>query len=209
MTTAIGAYVTAALLKARAGITDSNDDALIGTICDGVNSYIEHTTGRVLAPVASATYLYDGDGGRRLYLPRSSDGSPTGGLRAVSLVEFAYYTTAAYIVLAASQYFLRERAYPSGPYDALIFTDYPISFVPKWPVGRDTVRVTATAGPAAIPDDVAEVAATIGIRAWGARQAGQNDIIGTDAQGVPIISRYVAGRDRDTLRSYTLTGMLY
>lgn len=208
MATATGSYVTAALMKARAGITDSSDDTVIGSICDQVNSWIERTTGRIIAPVTSATYTFNGDGTRRLYIAQSGDGSPTGGLRAVSLVEVATYTSAGYATLASTQYFLQERAYPGGPYDALHLTDHPTSFVSSWPSGYATVRVTATAGPSAIPDDVAEVAATIAIRAWGARLAGQNDIVGTDMQGAPVISRYVAGRDRDTLRAYTLAGML-
>lgn len=219
MATAIGSYVTAAIMKARAGITDTTDDALIGTICDQVNSLIEHRTQRVLAPVASTTYLFDGfaatkilgrdDDSVRLPLTRASDGSPTGGLRAVGLVEFAYYTTADYITLGSNQYFLRERAYPSGPYDALYFTDYPTSFISEWQRGYDTVRITATAGPAAIPDDIAAVAAITAVRAWGAVQSGQTDIIGTDAQGQPVISRFLSAADRATLDQYTLVGSLY
>jgi hypothetical protein len=55
MATATGAYATAALVKARlfaAGVTDTADDTLIGTICDQVNQFIESPQGcgRVLAP---------------------------------------------------------------------------------------------------------------------------------------------------------------
>jgi len=68
--TAIGSYATTAALKSLIGTTDSNDDTLIGLICDRVNSYIEDVTGRVMAPIASAIYLLDGDGTDRLYFPR-------------------------------------------------------------------------------------------------------------------------------------------
>lgn len=52
MATATGAYATAALVKARLGITDTADDALLGTICDQVNQFIEspHGCGRIVAP---------------------------------------------------------------------------------------------------------------------------------------------------------------
>ena len=66
MATAAGTYATVTLLKQRlltAGVTDTADDTLLGTICDQVNSFIEGPfgTGRVLAPITSATYLLDGD----------------------------------------------------------------------------------------------------------------------------------------------------
>ena len=52
MATATGAYATAALVKARLGITDTTDDALIGSICDQVNQFIESPQGcgRIIAP---------------------------------------------------------------------------------------------------------------------------------------------------------------
>ena len=218
MATAIGSYVTSTIMKARAGITDTTDDTLIGTICDQVNSLIEHITQRILAPVNETTYLFDGfqatkvlgrdDDAVRLPLVRAGDGSPTGGFRAISLVEFAYYTSYPYQTLASTQYFLRERAYPSGPYDALYFTDFPTSFIAQWMRGYNTVRVTGSAGPTAIPDDIAAVAAITAVRAWGAVQSGQTDIIGSDAQGAPVISRFLSAADRDTLRQYTLVGSL-
>ena len=86
--TAIGSYATTAALKSLIGTTDSNDDTLIGLICDRVNSYIEDVTGRVIAPIASAIYLLDGDGTDRLYFPR--------GIRAITLLEIAEYTGGSY-----------------------------------------------------------------------------------------------------------------
>lgn len=204
MTTAIGAYATAAAVKTRLGITDNTDDTLIGTVCDQVNQYIESKTKRVLAPISSAVYLYDGDGTQSLYLPRPESGPPIGGLRAISLVELALYTSAAYQTLDSSQYFLRQRVGMTGPYERLEFTDYPTSFVPYFPRGFNTVRITATAGWAAIPDDITDVALVAAVRAWTARQAGQLDIVGTDEFGRPTVSRFFAARDLETLRAYSL-----
>ena len=53
MSTAVGSYATLALVKARlSGTFDSADDALLGTLCDAVNSFIESPAGcgRILAP---------------------------------------------------------------------------------------------------------------------------------------------------------------
>lgn len=208
MPTATGSYVTTTLLKTRAGITDVTDDALLGVICDQVNMFVERTTGRVLAPIASATYIYDGNGERRLYLPRTADGSTIGGLRSISLLELAHFTGAAYETVSSSQYFLREMPTPAGPYDCLRFTDYPTGSFSMFPPGLATVRITATAGWPAIPDDIAEVAVTIATRAWHARQSGQQDIVGSDEMGRPLVSRFISGRDRDTLREYTLVSKL-
>lgn len=208
MATAIGSYVTSTILKTRAGITDSTDDTLLGVICDQVNMFVERTTSRVLAPITSATYYYDGDGSRRLYLPITADGTHIGGLRAITALQMASYTSADYEDVATSQVFLREAPVPAAPFDVLMFTDYPTGSFTCFPRGFKTVKITATAGWAAIPDDIAEVAVTIAIRAWEARRAGQSDIVGTDEFGRPIVSRYVSGRDRDTLRAYTLVGNL-
>src|SRR5690348_16861094 len=101
MATAIGSYATAAALKARMNITDTTDDTVLGLICDQVNAYIEgpQACGRAIAPISSAVYTFDGDGSTCLYYPK--------GIRAVSLLEVAYYTSGAYTTLDSSQYFLR------------------------------------------------------------------------------------------------------
>lgn len=203
MTTAIGSYATAAAIKARTAITDAVDDTVIGLICDQINQYIETKTRRVLAPISSASYTYDGDATRRLYLPFPTNAPPIGGIRSITLVECQYYTTSGYLTVAANQYFLRQRVGMTGPYERLLFTDFAIGVFANWPRGYDTVRITATAGWAAIPDDVTELALTAATRAWHAVQAGQTDIIGTDEMGRPLVSRFFSARDLETLATYS------
>lgn len=204
MATAIGSYVTSALLKARISISDSTDDTVLGTICDQINQYIESKTGRVLAPIASTTYLYDGDGSCELYLPVTADGSKIGGIRAVTLVELQQYTGAGYETVDTSQVFLRGKVGMTGPYQRLVFTDYPTGTFASFPRGFATVRLTATAGWTAIPDDIAEVAAVAATRAWHGSQAGQSDIVGTDEMGRPLVSRFFSARDLETLDRYSI-----
>jgi len=204
MATAVGSYVTSALLKARQNISDSTDDTVLGVICDQVNQYIETKTRRVLAPIASATYTYDGDGSCSLYLPITADGTKIGGIRAITLVELQQYTSAGYETVDTSQVFLRQKVGMTGPYERLHFTDYPTGTFSSFPRGFATVRLTATAGWSAIPDDIAEVAVVAAGRAWHSAQAGQVDIVGTDEMGRPLVSRFFSPRDLETLNTYSL-----
>lgn len=208
MATAIGSYATAALLKSRVAISDSTDDTELGKICDQVNQYIESFTKRVLAPIASAQYLYDGDGGSELYVPLPASGPPIGGLRAVTVLEVAPYTGGSYTTLALTDYFLRGSVGMTGPYERLCLSDRRTSGYGYFPRGYATVRVTATAGWAAIPDDITEVALVAATRAWHAVQTGQSDIVGTDDMGRPLVSRFFSSRDFGTLRDYAIEDVL-
>lgn len=205
MATAIGSYATASALKSRINISDTTDDTVLGTICDQVNQYIETKTGRVLAPITSTTYLYDGDGSRDLYLPVPTDKTPIGGIRAVTLVEAKQYTGTTFETVASTQYFLRGRVTITGPYEWLYFTDHPTGSFSRWPRGYETVRVTGTAGWNAIPDDITDLALTAATRAWQSVEAGQQDIIGTDEMGRPLVSRFFSARDMETLRTYGIS----
>jgi hypothetical protein len=70
--------------------------------------------------------------------------------------------------------------------------------------GYDAIaRVVGTFGWPAVPDEIVDIALTTATRAWVGRQAGQQDIVGTDTFGRPMVSRYLSGRDRDTLMRYT------
>lgn len=202
MTTAIGAYATATLLKSRLGVTDTTDDTALGTICDQINQYIETKTRRVLAPITSAVYLYDGDGSFSLDVRFPVDAAPIGGIRALTLVECQLYTGAGWATVPAGQYFLRRKVGMTGPYERLAFTDYPTGTYTHWPLGFSTVRLTGTAGWAAIPDDITELALTAATRAWHSVQAGQQDIVGTDEMGRPLVSRFFSARDLETLNTY-------
>jgi hypothetical protein len=202
--TAIGAYATAAALKARMNIAtaDTTDDTVIGLICDQVNAYIEgpQACGRVIAPISSAVYLFDGDGSNCLRYPK--------GIRAVSLLEIAYYTGGAYQTVASTDYFLRPgpaELTPGWPYNRIELSNLPLGAFIFFPVGFNTVRVTMTTGFAAIPDDITEVALVAAARAWHAVGAGQADIVGTDEMGRPLVSRFFSKRDLETLAAYSLT----
>lgn len=201
MTTATGTYATAALVKARLGITDSTDDTLLGTICDQVNQFIEspHGCGRILAPITSATYLIDGTGLRRLYFPR--------GIRAVTDLQIGDYTGDTRDVIAATDYFVRPLAQdrkPGWPAEWIVLSDIPVGTHRVFGAGFETVSLTCTSGWAAIPDDITDVAVTTAVRAWHARQSGQADIVGNDDTGAPLVSRYVAPYHWAAIKAYRI-----
>ena len=139
-----------------------------------------------------ALYYFDGDGGRVLWLD----------VRAVSELALASATGGTYTVVDADDYFLRplpqDRA-PGWPATRIELSDLSATHFHH---GYSTVRVKAVTGWPAIPDDITDLACTMVVRAWHARQSGQTDIVGNDETGAPIVSRYLSARDRDTLRAY-------
>jgi hypothetical protein len=199
--TAIGAYATATTLQALIGgnqTFDGADTTLMGTICDRVNAYIEQTTGRVIAPVSSAAYTLDGDGTDRLYFPA--------GIRAVTLLEIAESTGGSYATETSTGYVLRPAAHnrmPAWPATWLVLTDAAVQHR-VFPQGYDTVRMTATTGFAAIPDDVSNLALVVAMRWWNARQSGYQQVEGFDEQGRPFAARFFQLPEYQTLKAYTL-----
>ena len=197
MTTAIGAYATAALLKTRINISDTTDDTTLGNVCDQINQYIETKTRRPICPVASATFLIDGDGSDRFRFDR--------GIRAITDLSVGDYTGATRTALVSTDYFLRPLAHdrlPGFPATKVILSDLSPNrrFFPR---GFATISMTATTGWDAIPDDITELALTAATRAWHAIEAGQTDIVGTDDMGRPLVSRFFSARDLESLATYS------
>lgn len=204
--TAIGAYATATLLQGLIGggqTFDSADTTLQGLICDRTNQLLESEMHQVAAPISSATYLYDGRGTRHLYLPFPTTGPGIGGLRAATLVEVQSATGAGYTTVAAGDYFLRGQAGMTGPYRWLVMSDLPAGGY-AWPDGYATVRITATAGWTAIPDDLTQLALAIAQRAWNARQSGMQNVEAVDENGRPVVARFLSLPDWRTLKRYTV-----
>jgi hypothetical protein len=205
--TAIGSYATQTLLANLIGggqTFDTADTTLQGLICDRVNQFLESEMHAVHAPISSATYVYDGRGLKHLYLPFPVGSVGISGIRAATLVEVQAYSGAGYETIAATDYFLRGQATQAGPSRWLVFSDKPLGVYSKWPDGYATVRVTGTAGDAAIPADLTMLALNIAQRAWNGRQSGMQNIDGADESGRPFIARYFQVPDWRTLRRYTV-----
>jgi len=199
MTTAIGSYATATLLKERLniGTADIGDDTLLGEICDQVNGYVESFCGRAIAPISGTpTRYYDfKEPDDELYEPD--------GIRTITTLAVAQYTGASYTTLPATDYYLRPiRPRLGWPYTEVELSDRVTGGFTDFPQGYETVQIVGTFGWAAIPDEITDVALTAATRAWYARQSGQADIVGTDEMGRPVVSRFFSARDLGTLAIY-------
>lgn len=202
MTTAVGAYTTRARIKARLSIpTLTTDwDAQIDTVADAVNAFIESPAGcgRVIAPISSATYLLDGDGSSWLYFPK--------GIRAISALSVGAYTGFTPLdAIAATDYYLRPLVQdrpPGWPAFYVVFSDRPAGTYRTFREGRETVSLTCTAGWAAIPDDLSEMADSVGSTMFHALEQGNQPIPNTGELGQPIVARFFSGKDFDTMRAY-------
>lgn len=199
MTVAAGTYVSLTALQQRTvGTADTTDSALQQTIVDQVNTYIEVMTGRVIAPIASGTVTFDVETPTRVLYVKE-------GIRAITSLEVADYTGAAYGTVASTDYFLRPLSpRPGWPYTELWLSDVPTGSYTHFPAGFNTVRLVGTRGWAEVPEDIEDVAITMAVRAWHAREAGQQDIVGTDEMGRPLVSRFLSRRDRETLYRYAI-----
>lgn len=207
MSVAFGTYVGTATLIERLGGTaamGTADNALLLTVCDQVNAYVEGVTGRVMSPIASGTVTLDLEEASQVIFSRRGNALKDG-IRAITSLQVASATGGTYTTLAASEYFLRPLYPRSGwPYTELWMSDVTTSGFALFPAGFNTVQIVCTRGWAETPEDIEDVALTLAVRTWHARQAGQADRVGTDEMGQPLVSRYLSKRDQETLYRYTL-----
>lgn len=201
---ATGQYVTTALLKERLGITDSTDDTLLGEIVDETNAWIESYTDRILAPVTSASYLFNGYDTR---VGRTVLDVWRLGARSVSLLETAPVRGGTFSTVAATKYLVRPATHDrldNAPGTSIQLTEG------TFPTGYENIRVTMTAGFDSIPEDVRAVAIAIAQRWWHGRQTGMVDVVGMDEsalspgsyQQAPILVKTVPPEFRRTLDRY-------
>ena len=206
MPTAVGTYSTLAGVRLRLGlqVADTGDDAAITSISDQVNSFLEGKYGcnRIIAPISSATYVLDGNGLSHIYFPK--------GIRAVSALTVGDYIGDTLDAVDAADIVLRpleQDRTPGWPAMYLYLSDHPVTTViarSSFPKGQANISLTCTAGWAAIPDEITDVALTTAVRAWHATQAGQTDIVGTDEMGRPLVSRFVAPMHWGIIKAYKL-----
>ncbi len=203
MTSAVGSYATLTAFKARTdlGTAAMSSDDVIESICDQVNMWIETWAGRPLAPhgtAAATVYLDVPAQTDHLYVPQ--------GITSLDEVAIARYTGADYETVPEADVFLRPvTPDPGWPYTWIELSDVPSTgtYSTFYP-GKETVRVVGMFGWPAIPDDITDLALSLATRVWFSRQAGQADVVGTDAAGNPVVSRALSPRDRETLRLYTV-----
>lgn len=201
MTVALGTYVSTTTLKNQLGGTaamGTADDTLLGTICDQVNTYIESTIGRSITIAAAGTVTFDvSESTDHLFVPQ--------GLQSITTLTVKDSTTAAAGTVTSADVFLRPlNRRPGWPFTEIWLSDVPTGSITTFSPGFAVVQAIGTVGWTEMPEDLEDVAIRMGVRAWHARASGENDAIGVDDMGQPIVSRGLSRKDRDTLYRYTI-----
>ena len=201
-------YATYSNVKTRLNLPDDVDQTFITQLCTNANEYIEFYCRRAIGPgggtagggtaLGTATFdadndvyagkLYVRDGVRTI---SSLTVAPSTGDTAVSA------TVADTVILPRSQ-----NRRPGWPGFWVIFKNVVTGSVSNWGTGQGNITMVYTQGWASVPAEVTEVAEIIVTRAWYARQAGQSDVVGGEDFGGPNVSRFISGRDRQTLNAY-------
>jgi len=191
--------------RLRGGADDEStvDDDILSDSIGAVQSYLVSFLGLFLGPTTVTQILLDGaqaiDSRRRLYVPF--------GIQTLTSVEVQPTTGASWATVTAGDLISRPRAHeprvdPSQPTTMLMFKDVTSGSYLSFPYGYDNVRITGTLGWSAPPAKVGEVADTLVIRLYQARQTGQRDYVGNDDEGNPVVSRFISGEDRRLLRTF-------
>lgn len=184
-------------LKIRLRITDGDDDPFIVTVVDAVNEWLVGRVGMDVVPAAgTAVRTLDGSGSRELFVP--------GGLRGLGTVEVSLDGSSWVDVTADVELLPRDwERPPNEPYHTLRIRERPAGSASAFPSAESSVRVTtAQWGYERWPADLVEVGETVAARMYAARVTGQRDVIGSDATGAPLVSRFVSSKDRETIDSH-------
>lgn len=201
------AYTTLAELKIRlglggtAGTAVTDDDTLLASYVTSTNAWIEHETWRPIGPTTGGTATFDG------YGDVSSDGLSlyvNTGVRSITTLTVASETGGTPVEVQDDVVILpREQNRRSGwPGFEVRFKDIVAGSVGSFSRGYGNIVLIGDTGWASIPSNLSELGYRVAIRAWHARNAGQQDIIGVDETGDPIVSRFASSMDWRILRSF-------
>lgn len=148
---------TTAQVKARAGITDAADDAVISEIIDQVSDEIQNFTKRKLVAEAATTYVFDTAFGHTLLVPR--------GIRAVTAMGIAALdqpdTAGAYSAVTLSTILLRPVAAerkPGWPATEIRLTASPLDTRYPFRTAANGATVTGDFGFAVTPPVIVRIA---------------------------------------------------
>jgi hypothetical protein len=203
-------YTTRALVKARLGIgtADTTDDDLLDDIVEQTNDYIESYTWRPIGPNNGGTATFDGyedvhDGGRSLYVRQ--------GIRTITSITVAPSTGSSAVTGTVADFVVLPRTQnrkADWPGFEVRVKDSVTGSVSSFGYGYGDIVIVGDFGWAAIPPAIKEIAEVLAVRTWHGRQAGQNDVVGSEANGEPVVSRYLSRKDKMLLASFRPAGGL-
>lgn len=177
------AYTSPSAIKARMGVTDTNNDAEFTAVATAVNDLIEDYIGFSAGSGGTAARTYDGNGGDTFFV--------RGGLQGITTLEIASETGAAFSTMGTAEYVLRPYSYerPSGwPGWRIELTDKATTFS-AFTEGYGTVRITPTSWDfgGTAPAMLSRIADICGVRMFQARQSGEMMTVGSTDMGQAIV----------------------
>ena len=181
---------------------------LLDSYCDQANDYIEQYVWRPIGPNDGGTATYDGaedvdPDGKTLYV--------RDGIRSITSITVAPSTGASPVTGTVADFVILPRSQnrkPGWPGFHVRVKDSVTGSVSTFGHGYGDIVIVGDFGWAAIPDSLKELAETLVVRMWHARATGQSDIVGSEANGEPIVSRYLSTRDKMLLKSFRPAGGL-
>ena len=190
-------------LRGTADTATTADDDLLSDLIDAVQSWLVWRLGMFLGPTTSTSIDMDGRaalmGRTRLYVPL--------GIQSLTSVQVAPETSGTFETVTAGDIISGPRSWepkadPNQPTTWLQLKDVLDGNWGTWPSGYENVRIAGTLGWSEPPGVIAELADTLVIRMFLARQSGQRDLVGSDELGNPMVSRFVSSVDEGKLKSF-------
>lgn len=197
------AYTTRADVKARLGIPTANtdSDALIDAAILTTGSTITQYIGTEIGPSSDTVRTYDGRdalrNGTRLWIP--------GGIRTLTQVRIADTTGGTFTTATLADFLLRPKSFQRRADQPALFieiSETPSGSYPWFPPYQDNVELTGTFGYTAVPSAIADIATSLAVRLFQARQSGQRGAVNEAIDGFVSAYPFLTRADMMVLDTY-------
>ena len=183
------------------------DDDILVDFINAVQSFLVSRLGMFLGPTTSTSISVDGEEAAtyndrkasRLYIPF--------GIQTLTSVTVAPVTGGTAETITAADLISGPRVFDprvdsDQPITTLTFKDVVAGDWDHFPAGVENVVITGTLGWSEPPNALGEAADTMVIRMTQASATGQRDLVGNDAEGLPVISRFLSSIDNNKIRTF-------
>lgn len=190
-------------VKVRLGIPSSNtaSDDLLGAAIDASGSAITSYVGFFVGPSGDTVRIYDGRDatrrGTRLWI--------RGGILTLTQVRIADYTGGTLNTGSLADFIPGPPAHSRRPDQPALYidiSDTPDGNYPWFPPGLQNVELTGTFGYAAVPYDVWDVATSLAVRQFQARQSGQRGAVNVGIDSFQSAYPFLTRADLSILDTY-------
>lgn len=191
------AYTSTASVKSRMGIADATDDTLLGTLVTQVDAWLDGYFGRSVGPTTGGTAIFDGTGTPALSVPQ--------GIRTITTLTMAEVTGGTPVSIPASDFWMEPLAQdrpPGWPAFTVRFKDVTTSGYSAFVGLRQNVTIVGDFGWAAVPDEVAAIAAKLVTGDFRSRAAVGGELFSVGVDGQRDYGYTISVEDRRTLSRY-------